>query len=233
LNTQVSVAQKSDRWLGLAEARQLLGVNESTLRHWADLGKIRSFRTIGGHRRFFRDDIQSLLQLEQKPYKPPLEEFGNLALIRIRQRLRTVREHDEPWIGGYDEDSKIKMRLLGRQLLSLATEYLSHKSRRNRILEEAKVVASQYGNEMARCSLTLQDGIEGLFFFRNALGDSFQNALKGVNLSTEAAMKAFREINDFADQLLLAIVGSFEKAQVPDTSEGASRLGVKLENSNE
>ncbi|HSP55765.1 MAG TPA: MerR family DNA-binding transcriptional regulator, partial [Dehalococcoidia bacterium] len=37
------------RWITLGQACKLLGVNESTLRRWADAGNVRSFRTPGGH----------------------------------------------------------------------------------------------------------------------------------------------------------------------------------------
>ena len=46
-----------ERWLTLAEARRLVGGSELQLRHLADTGRVRSFRTIGGHRRFLERDI--------------------------------------------------------------------------------------------------------------------------------------------------------------------------------
>lgn len=46
-----------ERWLTLAEARRLVGGSELRLRHLADTGRVRSFRTIGGHRRFLERDI--------------------------------------------------------------------------------------------------------------------------------------------------------------------------------
>src|SRR5437879_12664858 len=50
------------RWLTLGEAAQLLGVDVTTLRGWAKTGKIRVFRTPGGHRRFDAADLGSLLR---------------------------------------------------------------------------------------------------------------------------------------------------------------------------
>lgn len=47
-----------ERWLTLAEARRLVGGSELQLRHLADTGRVRSFRTIGGHRRFLERDIR-------------------------------------------------------------------------------------------------------------------------------------------------------------------------------
>jgi len=43
------------------QASELLGVSASTLRRWADSGKVASLRTPGGQRRFSRDDLAALL----------------------------------------------------------------------------------------------------------------------------------------------------------------------------
>lgn len=48
-------------WLRVRQASELLGVSVSTLRRWADSGKVASLRTPGGQRRFSRDDLAALL----------------------------------------------------------------------------------------------------------------------------------------------------------------------------
>src|SRR5258708_12715139 len=47
-------------WLSLTEASKRLNVHPATLRDWADRGRIRTFRTPGGHRRFSGEDIDAL-----------------------------------------------------------------------------------------------------------------------------------------------------------------------------
>jgi len=46
------------------EAARALNVSTKTLQRWADKGRLRSFRTLGGHRRFWVSDIDSFLQKE-------------------------------------------------------------------------------------------------------------------------------------------------------------------------
>ena len=46
--------------IALGEAAQILGVSASTVRRWADGGKLRVARTDGGHRRFARADVERL-----------------------------------------------------------------------------------------------------------------------------------------------------------------------------
>ena len=48
-------------WLRVQQAAELLGVSASSLRRWADSGKVASRRTPGGQRRFLRDDLAALL----------------------------------------------------------------------------------------------------------------------------------------------------------------------------
>lgn len=38
--------------LTVGDAAHLLGVSMATIRNWADTGRLRSTRTVGGHRRF-------------------------------------------------------------------------------------------------------------------------------------------------------------------------------------
>ena len=48
-------------WLPMREARALLGVSSPTLRRWADAGRVTAWTTPGGHRRFERSALVSLL----------------------------------------------------------------------------------------------------------------------------------------------------------------------------
>ncbi len=49
-------------WLTVGEAAAFLGVSEPALRKWADAGRIPSYRTLGGHRRFRASEIKRCLE---------------------------------------------------------------------------------------------------------------------------------------------------------------------------
>jgi excisionase family DNA binding protein len=49
-------------WLTLGQASKYLGVSESTVRKWADEGRLPAFSTPGGHRRFRRPDLDEFLE---------------------------------------------------------------------------------------------------------------------------------------------------------------------------
>jgi excisionase family DNA binding protein len=48
--------------LNTAEVARLFGVHPKTVSRWAESGKVPSFRTVGGHRRFKAVDVEKLWQ---------------------------------------------------------------------------------------------------------------------------------------------------------------------------
>lgn len=46
--------------IDIKEASKLLGVSKSTLRRWEKEGKMKSYRTIGGHRRYVKNELLEL-----------------------------------------------------------------------------------------------------------------------------------------------------------------------------
>ena len=46
--------------LTIGQAAAILGVSVDTVRRWADAGKLPSFRTLHGHRRFHREDVDRI-----------------------------------------------------------------------------------------------------------------------------------------------------------------------------
>jgi excisionase family DNA binding protein len=61
-------------WLTLGQAAKFLGVAQSTIRKWSDLGRVPAFYTPGGHRRYKRADLQAFLDRSGpgKPARGPL-----------------------------------------------------------------------------------------------------------------------------------------------------------------
>lgn len=57
-----AASEETPEWLTLGEAARYLGVAQSTVRKWADMGRVETFKTPGGHRRFRRDDLDRFMQ---------------------------------------------------------------------------------------------------------------------------------------------------------------------------
>jgi excisionase family DNA binding protein len=61
-------------WMTLGRAAKYLGVAQSTIRKWSDVGRVPAFYTPGGHRRFRRGDLDAFLDRSGpgKPARGPL-----------------------------------------------------------------------------------------------------------------------------------------------------------------
>ncbi len=201
------------RWITLGQACQLLGVNESTLRRWADAGQVRSFRTPGGHRRFSEEDLRALMAGQGGQGQAPYSSLSQLALARIRRRLQRGRSQAARWYAGIAEAERDRLRILGRRLVSLVSEYLSRGSRRPRLLEEARNIGREYGRELARDGLNLRDAVEAFTFFRKSLDDTAMELAQRSSLSAEEAVEAWELLSGLADQVLLAIAEAYSEGQ--------------------
>ena len=85
-------------WLTLGQAAKYLGVAQSTMRKWSDLGRVSAFYTPGGHRRYRRADLDQFLD-RSGPGAPPstTPRSGPLVLIvdddeRLREYVRVNLE---------------------------------------------------------------------------------------------------------------------------------------------
>ena len=80
-------------WMTLGQAAKYLGVAQSTIRKWSDLGRVPAFYTPGGHRRYRRRDLDAFLERSG----PHAQAAGPLVLIvdddaRIREFVRVNLE---------------------------------------------------------------------------------------------------------------------------------------------
>lgn len=206
------------RWISLRRACNLLGVNESTLRRWADGGYVRSFRTPGGHRRFAEDDLRALMAGQGRPGPASYGSLGHLALTRIRRRLQRGTKHQAHWYAGVPEGDRERLRSLGQRLVNLVSEYLARGSRRSRLMEEARQIGHQYGREFADKSLPVRDAVEAFIFFRKGLDDAAIELAHRGNLSAEEAVEVWELMAGLADQILLAMADAYEKVPPPQAA---------------
>ena len=192
------------QWLSLGEACRLLQVNEATLRQWADHGHLRVYRTPGGHRRFYRDDVLALTKSNPKPQESPSQaQREGSTLRRIRRRLTHEDVARQPWYQSVETEGRDRMRLFGRRLLSLLLQEAQPRRRRQETLEEAVMLGHEYGAEMADRQVSLKDTTEAFIFFRTMVLDS-------------AKPGSWEQVLEIADRVLVGIVESYQnRAQTP------------------
>lgn len=200
------------QWVALGAACKMLEVNEATVRRWADRGAIRSYRTPGGHRRFSLEDLRSLvagaLSTKSEGVRPSVTEA---TLRHIRRRLHSRATVHQTWYEHINEDSRRRMRLFGYRLLTLATDYLGGRGHRAEVLASAQQVGEEYGTEMARAGLPLEEATQAFIFFRNSLVEGFQGA-NAQDGSPGAVYRKWQQGNGVTDEVLIGIVRAYQVA---------------------
>ena len=201
--------------MSLKEACSLLEVNETTLRQWADSGRIRAYRTPGGHRRFSAEAIRSLISKNSEPAGNGREpRWTDTAIQRVRRRLRSNQTSSQNWYQAMDDFTRARMRLLGRRLLSIAADNSANRRRRADLIEEAQLIGEEYGAEMMRHGTRLRDALEAFVFFRTFL---LENILGNSTDASGEPSRLWRSVNLLADHMLLSMSTFYDPVQSTDS----------------
>jgi excisionase family DNA binding protein len=202
------------RWVTLGRACEILGVDESTLRRWADAGRLRIYRTPGGHRRFSLGNLQELLSGDGGERHA---QIGRMAFAKIRQELRRARQQEGGWYTSLSESDRHHFRDLGRRLVEMVGEYMDKRTRSPGLLDEAHEIGIAYGRILGGADLRLPSAVEAYIGFRKTMDETTRQASTREALPMEEALDACGQVHALGDQVLLGIAAAYE--------EMASRAG--------
>ena len=175
--------RSDDPWLPLGAASRLVGVGPDTLRRWADTGKVQSYQTPGGHRRFLRSSLEAMINaprrarygVERLPDSTP--DDGRRAPSAHAARPATPAS---PGRRGSAPSSATSSGAGASARSTLVIEYVaaSKKAERQLLLEEAEKMGALYGAEASRAGLTLAETVEAFLFFRSPVLDAIVGQLR-------------------------------------------------------
>jgi len=208
--------QQEGRWVSLGAACRLLGVNESTLRSWADGGVIRAFRTPGGHRRFLRDDLYAALQRTedaQPSHMLTAQAFSDGATRRIRRLLHGEHGDAFPWYDEMDDATRGRLRLFGRRLLDVTAGLLDKKRPPPQAMEEVRLIGEEYGEALSQRGLTLRELMEAFVFFRTPLTEAVRATSRKSSPDAEELTLAWQQVEAVADMLMIAMADAYERSR--------------------
>ena len=198
--------RRRSRWVSLARACEILGVNESTVRRWADSGEIQVFRTPGGHRRFDEAELQELVETGGRRPDRSLE---TAALSRIRRQLHSNKS-DARWYRNTDADERDALRPLGQRLLEIVDDYIAKRGRRTDLEEEVSAIGGAYGAELQRRGMPLSQAIQAFTFFRRSLDETAKQLADRSNMAPDEAAAAREQIAGLADRVLLSLTAVYD-----------------------
>ena len=189
------------RWMPLGAVSRALGINDATLRQWADRGRLPVYRTPGGHRRFLREDVEALVRERSNgsaAATPPDNDPEAPVLRRIRRNLSQIDMSKQTWLRSFQDEGRDRMRLFGRRLLSLLLENRTNSSsrRRGETLSETHMLGHEYGSEMAARGVPLTDSVQAFLFFRQAVVET-------------VPPDRLQQVVEISDQVLLGLVDAY------------------------
>ena len=115
--------RRAPEWMTLSEASAFLGVDASTLRVWADAGRVAAYRTPGGHRRFDRAALEAFLARSRQEPEPKLAELiGPHAARLVPDALEQIRR--QRWYRVLDESTARAIGETCRGLMDALAGYL-------------------------------------------------------------------------------------------------------------
>jgi excisionase family DNA binding protein len=207
------MSSNKPEWLSLSKAAERLGVHRTTLRRWADAGKVPCFLTPGGHRRFRSDDLGAWMEQQQRTMTlaPQTRVLVQSAVRFARHDMSSQHVANEPWHQAFDrETDRQEMRDTGRKLLGLAIQYTGRTSQHEPLLREARLIAEFYGRQSAIHRIALVDTMRAYFFFRESLLRMTRPGLANRGQYDAEDVRIHREMRRFLDEAMYACLASYE-----------------------
>ena len=146
-------------WMTIHEASNLMGVSPATLRRWSDAGRIRTFTTPGGHRRFSRAAVARLLPAEtdERPIGA-----RRLELLRVAG--------DVTWFPDLDPAARRSMRHHARRISTAVVASADAVTARERAVSvaQAESAAADCAVLAAAAGVGLRETVEAFLIFKAA-----------------------------------------------------------------
>jgi excisionase family DNA binding protein len=210
-------ANPDDPWLPLGAASRLVGVGPDTLRRWADTGKVQSYQTPGGHRRFLRSSLEAMVnQPRRARYTTErLPDSSQTMAGELHRRMQRTGYAGQPWQARLSAEQRDEFRRWGQRTFQLVIDYVAatKKAERQLLLDDAEKMGALYGAEASRAGLSLAETVEAFLFFRSPVVDAITGQLRRRAADVAEVTGAFHEASAAIDQVLVALVSSHREGR--------------------
>lgn len=207
------LSENGAEWISIREASALIGVSVATLRRWCDAGHVPVFTTPGGHRRFSRDAVLSLLPVGWETRPTAAEGPAAMTIVGgYRRANRRTWELPEP-LTTIDPRQRAELRRHGREMVTALVDALDAP-----LLDEATqharacVAAAACGRIAGECGMTLPQTLAVFVRFRAPFLHGLSAVCQRRGLAGPAATTLLERASNMIDRLLPAVVAGFEGA---------------------
>lgn len=198
-------------WLTLGEVAQLLGVHPSTVRNWADAGKMPVHRTQGGHRRFRRSEVELWLQAQRADGDAAqAAQVIQEALKYIRWQITEGELTKQAWFQKLDGGAREAYRQSGQALMQGLLAYLTGDEQVG--MAEARSLGYEYAMRARQFDLTVEEAVDAFVFFRNGVLEALLKAFETSTVHSATVWSTLtRRVMHFTDEVLRHLVGIYMK----------------------
>ena len=187
-------------WLSLTEAAKRLNIHPATLRDWADRGRIRTFRTPGGHRRFSGEDVEALAG----EAAPELALFMSALVGQARLATSAGQLASESWYSRFDDAAKERQRELGHDLMRVLVAYLGDTEKD--WSGDIRTLGDRYARLAHDSKLSLGDALRAFHLFDGLVASS----VKQMSAVQAGGLADFeRHVGWFLNEVRVAMVESY------------------------
>lgn len=205
-----SQSSSPKQWLDLTEAAELLGVHFTTLRRWADEGKVPLYRTPGGRRRFKRNELVAFIHSLREGDSIEDRSIALFDTPAVAARLAHEDVVREPWYGKFDEGQRVSLRDEGRQMMGVLMQYATRTNGGEVFLHEGRRMAADYGQMCRSAGLSLVETAKAFVRVRRSVMDSVYEAGSLAGAPDLETWRLYDRMNTFLDSMLLATLEAFD-----------------------
>ena len=198
--------------LALGAAASMLGVDRDTLRRWADAGRIRSFTTPGGHRRFARTDVERVMAAKRAGRRP-LAALGATPERIARAYGRQYRDGPGgPSAVVGDETARQAFRAEGRRLVEALLAYLdaAGAGEKAQLEADANAIVDQTAGRLAAAGMSTAEATAAFVAARAPFLAALESLGRRRSLDAPAVMRLYAEAASLLDRLLVRFVAAVQ-----------------------
>jgi len=172
-------------WLTLSEVAHILGVHPSTVRIWANQGKIPVHRTHGGHRRFRRSELELWMMAQQQENDLNIpHDFIQATLRQVQMQADEGIFAQQPWYQKLTPAVREQYRRSGQQMLRslwrcLMSPETDNGTQNENIATEARALGYEYATRARQAGLSATEALTAFLFFANTLLNAILEVIEG------------------------------------------------------